>query len=64
MGAIKITKVIDYMGDYYIVSGDGKSWYGWNLAFSGLGGLFDLRYVISMATRHIVQSSLKMRAGV
>ena len=28
MGAIKITKVIDYIGDYYILSGDGKSWYG------------------------------------
>ena len=28
MGAIKITKVIDYTGDYYIFFGDGKSWYG------------------------------------
>ena len=28
MGAIKITKVIDYIGDYYILSGDRKSWYG------------------------------------
>ena len=27
MGAIKI-KVIDYKGDYYILFGDGKSWYG------------------------------------
>ena len=27
MGAIKITKVIDYIGDYYILFGDGKSWY-------------------------------------
>ena len=56
MGAIKITKVIDYMGDYYIVSGDGKSWYGiWHFlvweACLTLG-------MLSMATRHIVQSSL------
>ena len=28
MGAIKITNVIDYIGDYYILFGDGKSWYG------------------------------------
>ena len=28
MGAIKITKVIDYIGDYYILFGDGKYWYG------------------------------------
>ena len=28
MGAIKITKVTDYIGDYYILFGDGKSWYG------------------------------------
>ena len=28
MGAIKITKVTDYIGDYYILSGEGKSWYG------------------------------------
>ena len=27
MGAIKITKVIDYMGDYYIHLDDRKSWY-------------------------------------
>ena len=26
MGAIKITKVIDYIGDYYIISGNRKSW--------------------------------------
>ena len=28
MGAIKITKVIDYIGDYYILFGNGKSWCG------------------------------------
>ena len=28
VGAIKITKVIDYIGDYYILFGDRKSWYG------------------------------------
>ena len=28
MSGIKITKVIDYIGDYYILSGEGKSWYG------------------------------------
>ena len=27
-GAIKITKVIDSIGDYYILFGNGKSWYG------------------------------------
>ena len=25
MGAIKMTEVIDYIGDHYILSGDGKS---------------------------------------
>ena len=61
MGAMKITKVIDYTGDYHILFGDGKSWYG---IWSGLGGQFSRRYVIPMATRHIVQSSLKVRDGV
>ena len=28
MGAIKITKVTDYIRDYYILSDEGKSWYG------------------------------------
>ena len=28
MGAIKTTKVIDYVEDYYILFGDGKLWYG------------------------------------
>ena len=28
MGAIKITQVTDYIWDYYIPSGDRKSWYG------------------------------------
>ena len=33
MGAIKITKVFDYIGDDYILFGDGKSWYGiWYLS--------------------------------
>ena len=63
MGGIKITKVIDYIGDYYILSGEGKSWYGiWCLsvraACSAVG------YVISMATRHIVQSSLKIQSSL
>ena len=28
MGAIKIINGIDYIGDYYILFGDGKYWYG------------------------------------
>ena len=28
MGAIKITEMIDYIGDYYSLFGDRKSWYG------------------------------------
>ena len=36
MGAIKIIKVIDYVGDYYILFGDGKSWYG--IVFISPGG--------------------------
>ena len=60
MGAIKI-KVIDYIGDYYILFGDGKSW--WNLVFIRPGGQFGHRYG-PMATRHIVQSSLKVQDGV
>ena len=36
----------------------------WNLVFISLGGQFSRRYVIPMATRHIVQSSLKVRDGV
>ena len=47
MGAIKIIKVIDYVGDYYILFGDGKSWYG--IVFISPGGLLGCRYVISMA---------------
>ena len=34
----------------------------WNLVFIILGGHFNLRYVISMG--HIVQSSVKVRAGI
>ena len=62
MGAIKIIKVIDYIGDYYILFGDGKSWYG--IVFISPGGQFGRRYVIPMANRHIVQSSLKVQDGV
>ena len=36
MGAIKIIKVIDYIGDYYILFGDRKSWYG--IMFISPGG--------------------------
>ena len=36
----------------------------WNLVFISPGGLFRLKYAISMATRHMVQSSLKMQASV
>ena len=28
MGSVKITQVIDYIGDYYILSVEGKSLYG------------------------------------
>ena len=28
MGAIKITELINYVGEYCILFGDGKSWYG------------------------------------
>ena len=62
MGAIKITKVTDYIGDYHILFGDGKSWY--SLVFISLGGQFGCRYVIPMATRHMVQSSLEVQDGV
>ena len=45
MGAIKITKALDYIGDYYILFGNGKSWYGiWCLSVreisSAIGMLF------------------------
>ena len=36
----------------------------WNLVFISPGGQFGHRYVIPMATRHIVQSSPKMEDGV
>ena len=36
----------------------------WNLVFISLGGQFSCRYIIPMATRHIVQSSLKVQDGV
>ena len=62
MGAIKIIKVIDYIVDYYILSGDGTYWYG--VTFISPGGQFGRRYVIPMATRHIVQNSLKVQDGV
>ena len=62
MGAIKITKVIDSIGDYHILSGEGKSW--WNLVFISLGGQFSSRYALPMAARHTVQSSLEAQDGV
>ena len=36
----------------------------WNLVFISPRGQFGRRYVILMATRHIVQSSLKVRDGI
>ena len=36
----------------------------WSLVFISLGGQFGCRYVIPMATRNMVQSSLKEQAGV
>ena len=36
----------------------------WNLVFISLGGQFGCGYIIPMATRRIVQSSLKVRDGV
>ena len=36
----------------------------WNLVFISPGGQFGCRYVIPMATRHIVQSSLQVQDGV
>ena len=36
----------------------------WNLVFISPGGQFGHRYLIPMATRHIVQSSLKVQDGV
>ena len=43
-------------------------WWGellvWNLVFISPGGQFGCRYVIPMATRHVVQSSLKVQDGV
>ena len=41
MGAMKITKVIDYIGDYHILFDNGKSW--WNLVFIRPGGQFGHR---------------------
>ena len=60
MGAIKITEIIDYIGDYYTLFGDRKSWYG--IVFVSPGGHFGHSYVIPIATKHIVQSSLKMQS--
>ena len=36
----------------------------WNLVFISPGGQFGRRYVIPMANRHLVQSSLKVQDGV
>ena len=64
MDAIKITKVIDYIEDYYILFGDRKYCYGiWCLSVYP-GGQFGHRCIIPMATRHRVQSSLKAQDGV
>ena len=36
----------------------------WNLVFISPGGLFGHRYVVSLATKHIVQSLPRMQKGV
>ena len=64
MGAIKNTKVIDYIGDDCIFFGDEKSWYGiWCLsvqeASSALGMLSPW-----LPGTYIVQSSPKVQDGV
>ena len=51
-GAVKITEVIDHIGDCYILSGGMES----GVYQSGR----PVRCVISMATRHVVPSSRGM----
>ena len=53
MGAIKTTKVTDYIGDYLATGNLGME----SVCISP-GGQFGSGYVIPMATRHMVQSSL------
>ena len=61
MGAIKITKVIDYKSDWLHRGSSHSFWRReilvWNLVFISLGGQFGHSYVIPMATRHMVRSS-------
>ena len=46
MGAIKITKVIDYIADYCILFGDGKSWYG--KIFISFSGFYQSRRLVQL----------------
>ena len=58
----------DYKGDWLYMGLLHCFWHWetllWNLVFISLGGQFSCRYVIPMATRHIVQSSLKVQNRV
>ena len=58
----------DYKGDWLHRGLSHSFWWWeilvWNLVFISSGGQFSCRYVISMATRHMVQSSLKVQDGV
>ena len=58
----------DYKGDWLRLGLLDSFWQWeflvWNLVFISLGGRFGRRYVIPMATRHMVQSSLKVQDGV
>ena len=56
-----MTKVIDYIGVFTFFLAMGTL--GMESGIY-LGGQFCLRYVIPMATRHMVQSSLKGQGGV
>ena len=56
MGAIKTTKVTDYIGDYLATGNLGME----SVCISP-GGQFGSGYVIPMATRHMVQSSPKVQ---
>ena len=57
----------DYRGDWLHRGLLHSFWPGeilvWNLVFISPGGQFRLRYAIPIATRHIVQSSLKVQDG-
>ena len=58
----------DYKGDWLRRGLSHSFWWReilvWNLVFISPGGQFVCRYVIAMATRHAVQSSLKVRDWV